>query len=153
MNREDIIQDFFLQLSTIRRIWMKQHADTPPSQMPTHAQMGILMTIDQQKNMSIKALAQIFGISSSAITQLVDPLVRDGHLSRKEDPIDRRKISLALSKKGQQVMEEAKKIRMNALTSMLEILDDNELMALRNIQKKIIEHLPSYEYTSEKTNV
>ncbi|MFN7160589.1 MAG: MarR family winged helix-turn-helix transcriptional regulator [Candidatus Gracilibacteria bacterium] len=150
MQRTEIIQDFFSNLNTMKRLLMKQHGDSHIANLPTHAQMGILMTVSKRKNTSIKDLAQEFGISSSAITQIVDLLVRDGHLRRKEDPLDRRKLSVSLTAKGKKIMEEAKKMRMAFLSNMLEILSEEELLQLKNIQQKIIEHLPSHENNTPK---
>jgi len=51
-----------------------------PKDMPTHAQLGIMCVLAHRKAQSIKELAEQFGISSSAATQLVNGMVRTDSL-------------------------------------------------------------------------
>lgn len=149
MDKAELIQDFFNNMNIMKGRWVKHHSESQFQGMPTHTQIGIMMAVCK-KNKSIKELAELFGISSSAITQVVDTLVKDGLLKRKEDISDRRKLSVSLTAKGKKVLDQVKKARVDGLSNILSILNEEELLALSNIQKKIIAHLPTYEHTTAK---
>lgn len=54
---------------------------------------------------SVSALADASQTSRGAVSKAVDALVRRGLVRRNHDPLDRRNVPLALTDKGQHVME------------------------------------------------
>ena len=80
-------------------------------------------------------------MTSSAVTQLVNALVRDGLLTRKAANDDRRKTFITLTHKGKIVVERAKRERRALFTTLLTPLTDNELSTLCARHDKILDHL------------
>jgi DNA-binding MarR family transcriptional regulator len=107
-------------------------------------QFMILMHIRYKEPYSISDLSEKMGISTAAVSQLVDKLVQADLLIRTEDPHDRRAKQVALSPKGKRLIEqgleeryrwvegleaaltEAEKDKVNeALTLMVRAVEDN----------------------------
>ncbi len=77
-------------------------------------------------------------MSSSAATQLVDPLVKRGYVTRQEDPGDRRLIQLELSPKGKKHIAATKIPRINEMAKIFDPLTNKELEQFVQLHKKII---------------
>lgn len=123
----------------MRRVIFQAYADATGGKGPTPAQIGVMMMLGKIDHMSIKDVAEKFLMSSSAATQLVNPLVKDGLLTRKEDSKDRRKIGLSLTAKGKKALEEHKKIHLAVLTKIYSPLTDKELAQYLALQSKIVD--------------
>lgn len=54
---------------------------------------------------SVSALAEASQTGLPAVSKAVDALVRRGLVARSQDPLDRRKVPLALTEEGQHVMQ------------------------------------------------
>lgn len=137
MDRQQIIQKIFEGLGTMRRIFVGSSLENATPGCPTRAQIGVLFIVQQYGPRSIKEIASQFGMTSSAATQLVNSLVKEGLLSRTESAGDRRKTCIALTPKGKKDMVLVKKNRYAALSNILEVLSTEELIQLQNIQEKI----------------
>ena len=68
----------------------------------SHAQVGMLYMLYYHKSSNVKQIADYLGISKSAVTQLVDPLVDKQLVNRQADNKDRRINWLSLTAKGDQ---------------------------------------------------
>jgi DNA-binding MarR family transcriptional regulator len=69
-------------------------------------QLRILFRVRAQPGIDLRTLAEQTGISASAASQQVDRLVDRGLLLRRDDPEDRRRLSLELTERGQQATGE-----------------------------------------------
>ncbi len=70
----------------------------------TEEQFQVLRRI-RKGSASVSALAEASQTSRSAVSKVVDALVRRGLVARSQDPQDRRNIPLALTIEGQRVMD------------------------------------------------
>jgi DNA-binding MarR family transcriptional regulator len=113
-----------------------------PHAMPTRAQLGVLFMLSAHPSLSIKKLAEQFGISSSATTQLVSAMVDDGLLSRTEDTLDRRLVRIDLTLAGKKRLELAREARAQMMARMFEPLTDEELAELVRLQQKMAGAFP-----------
>lgn len=141
MNREHTILELFEGLSTMRRAFAHSHG--APKDMPTPAQLCALLSLAHHGPQGSKELADKMHMTPSAATQLVDALVRDDLARREEDSSDRRKVFVSLTQEGERRLQIAKKHRMDSMRRMLDVLSDEELSALRDIQRKILTHFES----------
>lgn len=133
----------FEEMASMQRLVMRSFAETKSrKKAPTHAQMWIMVIITQagENRIHIKDLAEHLRMTSSAVTQLVDGLVKEKLLLRTEDPADRRKISVSLTPQGRKKLEEAKQQKFLTISKLFESLSDKEIEHLYAIQKKIIDH-------------
>ena len=69
-------------------------------------QYSILMTIISCKEMTQKNIGEKTFLPKSTLSQAVDGLVKDGYLVRRQVADNRRETLLALSPKGQELVEE-----------------------------------------------
>jgi DNA-binding MarR family transcriptional regulator len=107
----------------------------------THSQWMVLQIVKKNAkknvNTSIKDLAGILGITSSATTQIVDSLVNKELLFRKRNPDDRRVIKVALTEKSSTQLDSLKNKSFNTLYSLFDALDDDELLKYCELSNKI----------------
>jgi DNA-binding MarR family transcriptional regulator len=74
----------------------------------------------------------------STASRTVDRLVRDGYISRQEDPDDRRQKQLTLTPKGLELIEDFQQTLARNTRPMLEVLDDEEREQFRRLMVKML---------------
>ena len=142
MDRQPLIAELVENMGFLgRHIFMSHAGKGLKKGAPTRAQNGIMLVVMHAGASSVKELAGKFCMSSSAVTQLVDGMVKEKLLKREEDGKDRRRIAVSLTEKGKKVVLKAKKERLAHFTTLLTPLNDTELKQLHNIQQKILTHL------------
>lgn len=70
----------------------------------TLPRLWVLVHVDECPGITMGSLARRMGLSRSAVTGLVDDMVRAGLLRREDDPDDRRIIRLALTPDGERAL-------------------------------------------------
>jgi len=103
----------------------------------THSQWLVLHLIKKNEIMSIKDLANLLSITSSATTQIVDGLVNKGLLLRKRNPDDRRTLKIELSEKSKNQFNSLKNKSFKTLSSLFDVLDYDELLKYCELNNKI----------------
>lgn len=140
--RAKIIEEYFELMDAFKRmhagphgVWSKQNAKV------TRAQLGIMMLIERHNLTTVQAIADHLGISPSAATQMVNELVKGKFLKRTPDTTDRRKVLLALTASGKEVMNTMYADMKKMFTKLFQALTDTELKTLVALQRKMVEHL------------
>jgi DNA-binding MarR family transcriptional regulator len=103
----------------------------------SHAQVGMLYMLCYHENTSFKQIALNLDVSVSAVTQLIDPLLQKGLVSRLVNPSDRRTAKLSLTPKGKNLLKKFRKRKTEGLRVALRSLDSKELAQLAKIQQKM----------------
>jgi DNA-binding MarR family transcriptional regulator len=103
----------------------------------THSQWIVLQIVKKNVNISIKDLAGMLGITSSATTQIVDSLVNKEFLFRKRNPDDRRVLKVALTEKSNTQLDSLKSKSFSTLSSLFDALNDDELLKYCELSSKI----------------
>ncbi len=131
--RNNIIKNIFENLYIIRqRIASDMHL--PLNEIPlTYSQWQVLNHVAKNKSISIKDLAGLLDITSSAATQIVDGLVNKGLLTRKRSIKDRRVLEITLSKKSVIHMKRS----MSKIFPIFDVLDDRELDQYCNMTARL----------------
>ena len=131
--RNNIIKNIFENLYIIRqKIASDMHL--PLNEMPlTNSQWQVLNHVGKNKSISIKDLAGLLDITSSAATQIVDGLVNKGLLTRKRSIKDRRVLEITLSKES--IVQMKKSIK--TVFPIFDVLDDAELNDYCRLTAKI----------------
>ena len=107
----------------------------------TRSQGLVLDIIHRYPEISIKDIAKILGISSSAATQLVHGLVRHKYVVRIVNKKDRRGLNIILSKKGKQEIVSMKRERLVMAETFFEGLSKKELEQYLKFQAKILSRM------------
>ncbi len=94
--------------------------------------------VKKNRNINIKDLANLLGVTSSAATQIVDGLVNKGLLSRKRNPDDRRTLKIELSEKSKNQFDLVKDKSSKTLSSLFDVLDNDELSKYCELNSKIV---------------
>lgn len=105
-------------------------------------QLRILFRIRAQPGVDLRTLAEQTGISASAASQQVDRLVERGLLLRRDDPEDRRRLSLELTERGQQATGEISRASHSYLEAILSCLSTDELADLHRVLGRILANPP-----------
>jgi DNA-binding MarR family transcriptional regulator len=129
----DIIENFHTVYKAITRI--------SPSLLSelniTQTQIFILSLIKENEGLSLKELAAILGISSSAATQQVNYLVKRGYLIREINDADRRFIKISLSEDMSNPIGVFEDILIERFTEFFSKLTDEELDLYSKLNSKI----------------
>ena len=134
MNREEQIQSIVESLVKCQRpVLSAGWKDLGLS----HAQIGLLFMLSYHKQLQAKQIAEFMGVTKSAVSQLTDPLLEKGLLSRQNDPKDRRIAHLDLTVKGTKLVKKINKLKFAGLRSRLAVLDNKELEQLEGFCRKM----------------
>ena len=140
MNRAEYKQEIIENLVRCQR----------PSSFPSwkevglsHAQVSMLYMLSYHKKITAKQIAEYLGISKSAISQLIDPLVENGFVTRSVDPKDRRIARLSLNLKGKEILNKLSKSKFAGLRSALDSLEPKEIEQLHKLSLKMANQAPS----------
>lgn len=117
-------------------------AYTSKTETPITLSQGfVLRFVCKNNSTNAKKIADSLNITSSAATQLVNGLVENGYLIRKENSSDRRISHLSLSKKALNLFKEFNNQSIKKMIEVFSILTDEELIQYTNITKKIIKSI------------
>mgnify|MGYP001577132074 CR=1 FL=1 len=136
-NRKKLIEEITADFNAIKN---KIHAKIMHGQRRdiTYSQQFALLIVSQTKDLGIKEISKMLCTSSSATTQLVNELVKQGFVIRKTNSKDRRALHLVISKKGQVQIVKAKKQNTKMMSALFYALNDKELDSYIKLNKKIL---------------
>ena len=90
------------------------------------SQFGVLFQLSRKKSCGVTDLSDHLGVTSAAVSQLLEGMVQQGLILRKEDPNDRRTKQIALTEKGYLVLEKGIHARQDWLVNLAESLSADE---------------------------
>lgn len=106
------------------------------------SQINALFRLYHHGSGSVHGLAAHLGITNAAVSQLLDPLIDAGLLTRSENPRDRRLKCLELTEKGQGFVEESMKKRHAWVSDLANGLSEAEmaqiLPAIRLLNQRML---------------
>jgi DNA-binding MarR family transcriptional regulator len=91
------------------------------------------------KELSVKALAELLGVSLPATSRAVDGLFERGLVGRDEDPSDRRMKRVRLTEAGHEVPQALNKARLSTLHELMSSLRDDEAEAFETALTLLLE--------------
>jgi len=107
----------------------------------TGSQWFVIRYIFQNEGTSTNEVAEALDMSGSAVTQLVNGLVKKGYIKRKSKPTDRRASTLMLSLHSRKKIQDFKKKRIVMMLHMFTALTDAEFKQYVALNKKIFTSL------------
>ena len=90
------------------------------------SQVNTLFRLYHHGASSVNDLANHLGITTAAVSQLLDPLIAAGLVLRSENPKDRRMKLIALTEKGKRLVEKSMNTRHAWLSELSLVLSDAE---------------------------
>lgn len=91
----------------------------------------------EQKNPAMKYIADELGISSPAVTAIIDRLVENKDVTRYEDEADRRVTRISLTPQGKKTFEKNRSAIYEAFNARASVLTDEEQIDLARILAKL----------------
>lgn len=136
--RREKIEELLESFHSLRRCTVFRGASSADVPRITPSQWNALMFIEHHKKSTVKEVADALGITSSASTQLVNGLAKNGYVVRNMGAEDRRVVVLSLSKKTKDHVEKMKKISVQKFLEVFKVLSDKEFEQYCILNKKII---------------
>lgn len=149
MHRNDLIEDILASSNTNQRLMKAQFHRSFEQLGLSPSQLQVIMVIEHAKSVAFKDLASKMHLTPGAITQIVEPMVRQVLLERSTNASDRRIVNISLSPAGKTKMAELKKAREAVYSKLLQDLDDHELETFLRIQQKMVSYLERESGTTE----
>lgn len=131
MNNADIAS---LLVSLTRSLYRTMRSVSPNC---SFLEMKTLTIVHEQKNPSMRDIADELGISSPATTAVIDKLIENKDVIRSLDKDDRRIIRISLTAQGKKAFERNRNIIYNAINDKASILSENEQEELARILQKL----------------
>lgn len=93
----------------------------------TMPQLKALMCVTENEGATHGQIARSLGVTLSTITGIVDRLVDQGFVQRREDPVDRRITRVLPTARGANLVDQLLRYRYELLTALLSQLDAAQL--------------------------
>jgi DNA-binding MarR family transcriptional regulator len=93
----------------------------------TIPQLKSLFLIAREGSMNTKSLAKELGVTPSNVTGIIDRLVRQGLVSRQENPEDRRMLELRVTDKGETILTSLREETISSMSEVLSRMNTEEL--------------------------
>jgi DNA-binding MarR family transcriptional regulator len=93
--------------------------------------MGAMFHIHRIGSCGVTDLGDHLGVTSAAASQMLERLVQQELILRKEDPKDRRVKQIVLTDKGQRILEEGIRARQDWMDDLAQTLSDSEKETIR----------------------
>lgn len=124
---------FFMVRCLVRTKLAQGHRLNPSAWL----RIETLKFIGDQEMPSMSQVAEYLSITAPSATSLVGGLIREGLVTKKKDPKDRRALKLALSKKGKTKLAEKIARGTALLGELFSVLDEGELNGFIALLEKI----------------
>jgi DNA-binding MarR family transcriptional regulator len=131
MNNADIAS---LLVSITRSLYKTMRASTPSC---SFLEMKTLAIACENKSPSMKEVADDLGISSPALTSIVDKLVDSGQIVRSEDKDDRRIVRISPTASGKKAFDKNKSLIFDAFNKRASVLSEKEQAELIKLLTKL----------------
>jgi DNA-binding MarR family transcriptional regulator len=116
-------------------------------------QLRALTVLRDEEVATVGRLAELFSIGLPAASILADRLVRAGYLERNDDPADRRRVLLTLTRAGIQLVTELHEGSYLVLRRWMARLSPEDLAALTQGWRALAEVAAHHAHPLEKTPV
>ena len=123
--------------SVSRRIRAAANRDLGPLGI-TWSQLRALRTVDRCDGaIRMSELASRLGIARRSATSVVDDLVGQGLLERRDDPGDRRAVQVAVTAAGTRLLRGLRDRRRSAAREVMAALPPHDLRVLRDLLRRL----------------
>ena len=139
INRKQKVKELLEGFHSLKRTMIFRAPRTIKIPRITPSQWGVLMFVEQNGKSSVKDVAKVLGITSSAATQLINGLVESAYIRREISKNDRRATTLTLSNRTKTQVGKMKKEGLKKFLEFFEVLNDKEFNQYILLNKKIVE--------------
>jgi DNA-binding MarR family transcriptional regulator len=105
------------------------------------SQMGALMNVHRHRMCNVSEISDELGITSAAVSQMLERLVQQELIERTEDPNDRRAKQIALTEKGQQMIHDGFRARYAWLAELAGSFTPEEQAQIQTALRLLLEKM------------
>jgi len=116
-------------------------------------QLRAMFFLRDEEEASVGRLAELFGFGVPAASLLADRLVRAGYVERREDPADRRRVLLSLTRAGLRLVTDLREGSQSVLRRWMSSLRPEDLAALTRGWRALAEVASQHGAVLEKSGV
>ena len=138
---DNALMEFADKVLEISQDFIKYYAEEAYKVKLTLSQIAILDILSRNKESNMSDMARSMNVTTAAMTGIVDRLVRDGYVARKNDPDDRRVIKIRLTSKGSAAVKSALENKKRMITRIFSVLPQRERDEYLKILERIREGL------------
>ena len=135
--REELIDEYMQVMAMVQRQVLPIKASSAASQGLSRPQAEALHLLSCRPSATIKLIAELLGISSSAATQLTEGLVQMELVNRESSAEDRRVVEVSLTAGGKKKVEGLRRASKDHIIELLQGLNDQDIADLRVLLKKL----------------
>lgn len=103
------------------------------------AEYNGIAAINAGECISGSAVSRKMQLSPSRGSRVIDKMVKNGYLVRKNDEADRRKCTVTLAPKGVDIKEKIDTLKLHCDTRIRERLSEKEMEAFTDAMKKVVD--------------
>jgi DNA-binding MarR family transcriptional regulator len=138
MNKRDVLVDEYMQvMAMVQRQVMPIKARSAAELGLSRPQAEALHLLSCRDWATIKLMAELLGISSSAATQLTEGLVQMDLVTRQSSAEDRRVVEVRLTKHGSAKVTDLRNASKDHVAQLLTGMTDQEILDLVLLLKKL----------------
>jgi MarR family transcriptional regulator, organic hydroperoxide resistance regulator len=116
-------------------------------------QLRAMFFLRDEEEASVGRLAELFGFGLPAASLLADRLVRAGYVERREDPADRRRVLLSLTRVGLRLVTDLREGSHSVLRRWMSSLSPEDLAALTRGWRALAEVAARHGAAQENSTV
>jgi DNA-binding MarR family transcriptional regulator len=131
-DRSAVVDEVIAGYETLMQRLADSHAPEFLEIAITMPQAKLLYLLGAAGELHMSDLVQRLGVSLSTISGLVDKVVDQGLASRRDDPVDRRQVVVALTPAGRDFIDRFRELNARQMRELLELLGDHDLAQVRD---------------------
>jgi len=130
MEKAQLIRQVIELQHKVNRMLRRQVPDAWMELSLTLAQLKSLFFISSEGNTNVRKLAAALSVTSANVTGIVDRLVKQGLVTRRENPEDRRMLLLQVTDKGRALITDLRERQTSRLSEILDYMSPDEVSTL-----------------------
>ena len=107
----------------------------------TIPQVVILDFLDERSSCQMNELAGVLNFTMSAVTALVDKMIKLKLIKRERSSLDRRVVNVMMLNKGKEAIRQVREARRNCVTDLFSVLSKKDKEEYIRILKKMYDNL------------
>lgn len=144
----DMVAERVIETAPLVMYFIRQNARKDKSTSSSIPRIRVLAFLKNCPGSSLSRLSESLGVTNATASALVETLVQDGLVERRDDPSERRRIQLLLTRAGQKQLETARRLRVAEIAEVLADLLPDQLQQIQtglSLLKQTFQQLNSHQ--------
>jgi DNA-binding MarR family transcriptional regulator len=124
------LSEFADRINEVMPVFVREFSSRQANELSkgkiTVPQFLVLVFLHKQRQAKMTELANCMHVTTAAMTGIIDRIVRDGYVSRRYDPADRRIIRIELTAKGEELVKRINQQRRKMIINIFGKLPESD---------------------------